>query len=212
MVYLFGLIPDEITKTKLCAPHVTGDGSSTEADQLGVRTRFFVMPRIIIPVEERFWSKVDRNGPIPSHVPELGNCWIWTSHTCQSKNSNFPYGYFTLNGKECLAHRVCWILSNGEFNRSLCVLHKCDNSVCVRPDHLFLGTLSDNAKDAVAKGRMFICSGEKSGKAKLKSYQVVEIKERLARKETHWSIAVRFGVTRAAITRINMGLNWASVS
>jgi hypothetical protein len=28
-------------------------------------------------LEERFWEKVDKNGPVPAHRPELGPCWVW---------------------------------------------------------------------------------------------------------------------------------------
>jgi hypothetical protein len=45
-----------------------------------------------------------------------------------------------------LAHRVSWILAHGEIADDLCVLHRCDNLLCVRPDHLFLGTLWDNTR------------------------------------------------------------------
>ena len=57
------------------------------------------------------------------------------------------------------AHRFSWILHNGslptffENGDYVCVCHRCDTPLCVRPDHLWLGTMGDNTRDAVAKGR-----------------------------------------------------------
>ena len=53
------------------------------------------------------------------------------------------------------AHRISWQNVNGEIPAGLCVLHTCDNPKCVNTDHLFLGTVSDNNKDRMLKGRTF---------------------------------------------------------
>ena len=98
--------------------------------------------------EVDFWSFVNRNGPIPVHVPEIGPCWLWTGTP-----DDHGYGRFCLNGRQVGAHRVSWILTNGLIPEGQHVLHHCDNPPCVRPEHLWLGTALDNAHDRQAKGR-----------------------------------------------------------
>jgi len=63
------------------------------------------------------------------------------------------YGRRKINGKHYLAHRLVWEVVNGEIPPGLCVLHRCDNPPCVNIDHLFLGTLKDNADDMLIKRR-----------------------------------------------------------
>lgn len=107
------------------------------------------VPRAPRSVDERFWSKVDRNGPVPSHVPHLGPCWIWIG----ARNSK-GYGSFYLNGVVQLAARVAWQLTHGRESTQW-VLHACDGGAlgCVRPEHLFEGTAQDNVDDMMSKGR-----------------------------------------------------------
>lgn len=99
-------------------------------------------------LEHRFWNNVDKHGPIPQHVPYLGNCWVWTGI-----KDGCGYGRFSAKGKYYKAHRwlLGWLGKSIPPNWKAC--HRCDNPPCVRPEHLFIGTQSDNMLDMAAKGR-----------------------------------------------------------
>lgn len=82
---------------------------------------------------ERFWSKVDCGD----------GCWEWTAARHRS-----GYGVFQLGvGRQISAHRQAWVLARGAIPEGLWVLHHCDNRGCVRPEHLYVGTPGDNARD-----------------------------------------------------------------
>lgn len=92
----------------------------------------------------RFWAKV-----IVGRVPE---CWTWTG-----ANDGRGYGQFYLNGRQRRATQVSWEIENERpFPPGLHCCHSCDNPRCVNPHHLWPGTPSENALDAVAKGRVII--------------------------------------------------------
>lgn len=103
-------------------------------------------------LRERFWAKVDRNGPIH---PVLGTrCWLWTA-------GRYPNGYGSVvlpreegRQRRALAHRFAFEDGVGPIEDGLLVLHRCDIKPCVNyEDHLFLGTQAENLADCVAKGR-----------------------------------------------------------
>jgi hypothetical protein len=68
-------------------------------------------------------------------------CWEWNGPRVAG------YGRVGFNGKDCYAHRIQWVIQFGDIPDNLYVLHKCDNRPCVNPDHLYLGTAKDNARD-----------------------------------------------------------------
>jgi len=89
---------------------------------------------------ERFFVKINKNGPMSEHRPDLGNCWIWNAATLKS-----GYGIFGGNGWQTTAHRYSYQIENGEIeNKKMHVDHLCRVRNCVRPSHLELVTPTEN--------------------------------------------------------------------
>jgi len=151
--------------------------------------------RIGSTLEETFWlnvAKADDNG-----------CWLWQGRTMKG------YGSISLSGRNMAAHRLSYEMAFGAIPDGLWVLHKCDIRACVRPDHLFLDTVADNAADMTAKGRS--ANGERHGRAKLTEESVRAIRQLYqARIMTGRQLAARFQVSKQAISDIVRGVNWKS--
>ena len=79
-----------------------------------------------------------------------GSCWRWRGNKNQAGYGQFRVGR---HGRVWSAHRVSWMLKNGDIPPKMLVLHRCDNPGCCNPDHLFLGTAKDNMQDCLNKGR-----------------------------------------------------------
>jgi hypothetical protein len=145
---------------------------------------------------DRFWSKVDKTS----------SCWLWRG--CKT---GAGYGQIRITtagqSKAIYAHRISWELTNGPIPEGLDVLHKCDNPPCVRPDHLFIGTQSDNENDSVSKGRWNHPKGEDHPKAILTLVQVAEIRRSILSQR---KLAKQYSVSRGAIQAILNGRNWRS--
>jgi hypothetical protein len=136
----------------------------------------------------RFWSKVNKNGPILR--PSLGRCWLWTAST-----NTHGYGGFRYGGRLIMAHKFAKELTDGPTDQNDC--RECDNPTCVRPSHIFRGTQADNLADCRAKGRAFV---------KVSDADVKTIRSRyVPRKVSLQMLAVQFGVTREQIWHIVKG-------
>ena len=80
-------------------------------------------------------------------VEHESGCWL-----LDGKHSN-QYGSFSVEGKGMSANRASYLLFKGPIPEDTFVCHTCDVNCCVNPQHLFLGSPSDNSKDMVRKGR-----------------------------------------------------------
>lgn len=157
----------------------------------------------------RFWSKVDKNGPVPEHMPHLGPCWVWTGAVV------FGYGHFVcrrMAPDQRKAHRVSWELANGAIPIDMLVMHKCDNRACVNPSHLTIGTPDDNMKDMVAKGRQCHPRGEANNHASLTEDVIVRVRQLKALGLKQTDIAEACGISKQNVSRIVLRQRWAHVA
>lgn len=141
-----------------------------------------------------FWSMVDRSGG-----PDA--CWTWQG----AVTAQHRYGCFQTGGNRVIgAHKMAWILTNGTPS-GLCVLHRCDNRVCVNPAHLFLGTKLDNSLDKSLKGR--------NPQATFTDAQIREIRAELKnwRRGMNTELAEKYGVSPEVICDIKRGHTYRHV-
>lgn len=150
-------------------------------------------------VRTRFWKKVKKTR----------GCWIWLGKPYQSNGGYGGIEVFDLQrGKwrQIVAHRVAWMLIHGEIHGDICVLHKCDNKICVRPGHLFLGSRQDNTADMVRKGRQ--AHGDRSGVRKLSSAKVRQMRKEAEMGAPNSDLSKKYGVRHCHVWRIVTGRSW----
>jgi hypothetical protein len=155
-------------------------------------------------VQERFWIKVNKNGPIQPNMSTP--CWEWLA----SVNSS-GYGHIRVDGKLVETHRLIWEWTFGLLGPGECALHKCDFRRCVNPEHLFKGTTADNNQDMWNKGRYNAPGqrGEKNGQSKLTMEKVREIRRMCKiRARTQAEIGKMFGVSAATVSAVYRNLIW----
>jgi len=139
-------------------------------------------------------------------VPECG-CWIWMLSTTRKS-----YGQLTYRKKHLEAHRASWMAFRGAIPHDRYVLHRCNISLCVNPDHLYLGTERENCADRKAAGTFKPpprFSGEQHPMAKLTESIVREVK---AAKGTIREISARTGIKPSTVGAIRSGRTWKEIS
>lgn len=136
----------------------------------------------IRPLEERFWEKVDKNGP--------NGCWVWTA-----AKADTGYGQIGVGGKIRYVHRIVFELVNRTIPEGAEIDHLCRNRPCVNPEHLEPVTCAENNR--------------RKPTTLLTSKEVDEIR---ASTELPLDLAERFGVSRAHIYSIRLGRCWVDTS
>lgn len=145
------------------------------------------------------------------HVNVTPDCWIWNG-----PRTTLGYGRPRILGRKTLAHRISWEIFRGTIPEGLGVLHRCDNPLCVNPDHLEIGDQKKNMMDATARGRLDSqkhpekYNGEKSNFARLTVEQVRAVKEALLTKR-QCDVAREFGLSKQIVFEIKSGKSWRHV-
>jgi len=145
-------------------------------------------------------------------LASAGGCWVWTG----SKVGR-GYGRIDFGGQKRLVHRIVYQLCVGKVENRIEVCHNCpcgDNPACCNPSHLFVGTHTDNMRDASRKGRIRSnpLRGESHQNSKLTDERVREIRRRVAAGENGRIIAADYGISRCTVSEVANRKKWAHVS
>lgn len=140
----------------------------------------------------------------------LTGCWEWTGDVRGRGYGYMPVYVGVRRYKKVLAHRMSYEQTIGAIPNGLLVCHTCDNILCVNPDHLFVGTPLDNARDMCRKGRQ--PRGVSHGCAKLDEIKVAEIRSMFSTGMLIKDIAVIYGVGPSCISAICSRDSWAHIA
>jgi hypothetical protein len=119
------------------------------------------------------------------------------------------YGMIRIGRRTCRAHRISFEVHFGPIPDGMCVCHRCDNRLCIKPSHLFLGTQTENMADRDSKGRQPRTRGERHGSAKLSEVDVSVIRNAEGGRGLLTALAKQFGVSRTQIANVRAGKNWS---
>lgn len=126
-------------------------------------------------------------------------------HICISHIAKHTTGYCVLRYKgkqECL-HRIAYMEKYGKIRKRFVIMHKCDNKICINPDHLFAGTQKQNMQDMVLKGRQ--SRGSERHTSKLNADDVRAIRFDMRK---NFQIAELYGVSLTTIYKIKAKKSW----
>ena len=150
-------------------------------------------------IQHRFDAKVER-------IP-FASCHVWTGAV-----NKFGYGKLGNGNGWVFAHRFSYQQAKGEIPEGKYVLHTCDNPWCVNPDHLYLGTYKDNAKDREFRNRGNHAFGARHGRSKLTPDQVIEIRKLSAEENLTCSeLGRRFGINHKSVQDIVTRKHWSHI-
>lgn len=140
-------------------------------------------------------------------VEKTDTCWLWKTALVHD-----GYGRFmNYDQKGERAHRASYRMFVGEIPKGMFVMHTCDVRNCVNPDHLRVGTHTDNMRDKKEKNRTYKANGTTNHFSKLTDSDVLAIRK-LAKNQTHQSIADQFNVSQPTVTDIVNRRTWKHLS
>lgn len=135
-------------------------------------------------------------------------CWLWKGA------NNGRYGIATITQQKRYMHRLSYELFIGPIPKGQCVCHKCDTPRCINPEHLFLGSLSDNRMDCLGKKRWKSRQprSEHNHNAKLSISKAREIRSIYANGQiSQHALAKRYGVSQTAIRLVLLGETYKEI-
>lgn len=147
---------------------------------------------------KRFWKHTDKRSD--------DECWLWRGPTVANNKGNIPRGDIRMFGKHVKAHRFSYMIHNGEIPEGMIVLHSCDNSLCMNPKHLRLGTHEENMEDMTKKNRQ--SKGEHRPLSKLTEDQVRAIR---ADTRNQYVIAAEYQITQGLVSAIKRRIRWKHI-
>jgi len=150
---------------------------------------------------KRFWDKVDIHGE--------DDCWEWQAYIAKD-----GYGKFKYQGKNISASRITYILTHGEIEKGLVIMHKCNNKSCCNPNHLEMGTYSKNTQDAYDDGLIKPAgvNGQDHYKAKLTEKEVLNIRSLFSNGGiSKLEISKIYDVGKTAIQKIIKRRTWKHI-
>lgn len=133
-------------------------------------------------------------------------CWDWVG---PFDEGNYPIMSCDRRYGPDRGHRASWIIYKGPIPKGMLVCHQCDNPRCTNPQHLWIGTHKENAKDMIEKKRK--ANGEKTNNSKLKTEDVIEIKKLIKLGFSYPKISKMYEVAYGTIARIKRGETWKHV-
>jgi hypothetical protein len=140
-------------------------------------------------------DKRDLNIIFEDKIDKTDGCWLWKGGKVSS-----GYGRFKYFGESFSAHRLSWVLFRGSIPNGKFILHKCNNPICVNPDHLYIGDQFQNMQDRKINHKYF--SGESHFNAKFTNKEVMSIRNLYAEGMGSCKIGKMYQVNRSTILRI----------